>query len=82
LDTIEQIDKEYHEQNIPNQMKQIAQISQSLSKQLKRCENIELDENDVGNANIFDDRFLEDQLKQIDERTKSLTKIETKVFSS
>jgi len=82
LDTIEQIDKEYHEKNIPNQMKQIAQISQSLSKQLKRCENIELDENDVGNANIFDDRFLEDQLKQIDERTKSLTKIETKVFSS
>ena len=63
-------------------MKQIAQISQSLSKQIQRCENINLDENDMENANIFDDKFLEDQLKQIDERTKSLTKIETKVFSS
>ena len=63
-------------------MNQIAQISKSLQKQLERCENIDTNEVDIDNSNIFDDKFIEDQLKQIDERTKSLADIDTRALNS
>ena len=81
LNIIQQIDQEYPEPS-DNQMNQIAQISKSLQKQLERCEDIDTNEVDMDNANIFDDKFIEDQLKQIDERTKSLADIDTRALNS